>query len=223
MLATQYDTGSAAWEPQTPYDMAKGLAKWCNDASTICATVANHFGRGKAPPRDTVERMILARKQAKVRAIEAEPVPVVPDDTDERVAALFTAPVRQRDYIVIEQEVVEPVNPFLQSHRRSRAVIEWVARRFETNVDELLGRKRLKRLTGPRSLIYRTLSDWGLSSCEIGRRCNRDHSSVLHGFKMFDIYCKQWPDLLATYGELSALADEARADYAARAIEQDND
>ena len=59
-----------------------------------------------------------------------------------------------------------------------------VARYYGVNADELKGKSRQKQIVGPRQIaMYLMREDAHLSTPEIGRVLNRDHTTVLHALK----------------------------------------
>jgi chromosomal replication initiator protein len=64
------------------------------------------------------------------------------------------------------------------------AILLAVGRYFGINCDELKGKSRHKQIVGPRQIsMYLLREDAHLSTPEIGRLLNRDHTTVLHGLK----------------------------------------
>jgi chromosomal replication initiator protein len=66
----------------------------------------------------------------------------------------------------------------------STAILLAVARYYGINADDLKGRSRHKHIVGPRQIaMYLLREDGHLSTPEVGRLLNRDHTTVLHGMK----------------------------------------
>ena len=64
------------------------------------------------------------------------------------------------------------------------AILTAVARYFGINSDDLKGKARHKQIVGPRQVaMYLLREDGHLSTPEVGRLLNRDHTTVLHGMK----------------------------------------
>jgi chromosomal replication initiator protein len=64
------------------------------------------------------------------------------------------------------------------------AILLAVGRYYGVNADELKGKSRHKQIVEPRQIsMYLLREDAHLSSPEIGRLLNRDHTTVLHGLK----------------------------------------
>ena len=64
------------------------------------------------------------------------------------------------------------------------AILTAVARYFGVSVDELTGKSRRKQIVVPRqTAMYLLREDAHLSTPEVGRLLNRDHTTVLHGIK----------------------------------------
>jgi chromosomal replication initiator protein len=64
------------------------------------------------------------------------------------------------------------------------AVLTAVCRYFDVKVEELKGKARQKQIVVPRQMaMYLLREDAHLSTPEVGRHLNRDHTTVLHGIK----------------------------------------
>jgi chromosomal replication initiator protein len=64
------------------------------------------------------------------------------------------------------------------------AILTAVARYFGIKADDLKGKARHKHIVGPRQVaMYLLREDGHLSTPEVGRLLNRDHTTVLHGMK----------------------------------------
>jgi chromosomal replication initiator protein len=64
------------------------------------------------------------------------------------------------------------------------AILTAVARYFGIKADDLKGKARHKQIVGPRHVaMYLLREDGHLSTPEVGRLLNRDHTTVLHGLK----------------------------------------
>jgi chromosomal replication initiator protein len=64
------------------------------------------------------------------------------------------------------------------------AILTAVARYFGIKADDLKGKARHKQIVGPRQVaMYLLREDGHLSTPEVGRILNRDHTTVLHGVK----------------------------------------
>jgi chromosomal replication initiator protein len=65
-----------------------------------------------------------------------------------------------------------------------QAILLAVGRYYGINSDQLKGKSRHKQIVGPRQIsMYVLREDAHLSTPEIGRLLNRDHTTVLHGLK----------------------------------------
>ena len=72
------------------------------------------------------------------------------------------------------------------------AIMLAVARYYGIKTDDLRGKSRQKQIVEPRQIaMYMLREDAHLSTPEIGRLLNRDHTTVLHGLKqvVHDIAC----------------------------------
>jgi chromosomal replication initiator protein len=64
------------------------------------------------------------------------------------------------------------------------AILTAVSRYFGIKADDLKGKARHKQIVGPRQVaMYLLREDGHLSTPEVGRLLNRDHTTVLHGMK----------------------------------------
>jgi len=64
------------------------------------------------------------------------------------------------------------------------AILTAVARYFGIKADDLKGKARHKQIVGPRQVaMYLLREDGHLSTPEVGRLLNRDHTTVLYGMK----------------------------------------
>ena len=63
-------------------------------------------------------------------------------------------------------------------------VIQWVARKYKTKREDIVGRSRLADITKLRSLVLNIVYDkYDVSTPAIGRYFNMDHTSILHHIK----------------------------------------
>jgi chromosomal replication initiator protein len=66
----------------------------------------------------------------------------------------------------------------------SAAVLTAVSRYFDVKIDDIKGKARHKQIVVPRQIaMYVLREDAHLSTPEVGRILNRDHTTVLHGLK----------------------------------------
>jgi chromosomal replication initiator protein len=64
------------------------------------------------------------------------------------------------------------------------AILLAVARFYGIKIDDLKGKSRHKQIVAPRHIaMYLLREDGHLSTPEVGRLLNRDHTTVLHGIK----------------------------------------
>jgi hypothetical protein len=125
--------------------------------------------------------------------------------------------VRQRDYINVEgsgpvEHIKLPPLPdglFETRINIPARLIASVAEDFGLTPDELVSKSRFQTNAHARSVVIRLLFERGHSSTQIGRRLNRDHSSVLHARGMFDIYAKMNPVVGLSYERHALMMREA--------------
>jgi hypothetical protein len=151
--------------------------------------------------------MIAYRSNVALAAVYAPPL----DDPDDISAVIVRLqPERVRDYILIEPETPPP-NPFLQRFRLARAVAESVARDFDIRTADVIGASRRMIHVHARSVGRRLLADCGLGYAEIARRfCGTDHSTVIHGIKMFDTYAASSDIVADSYARHRVMLEAAR-------------
>lgn len=90
-----------------------------------------------------------------------------------------------------------------------RRILEGVAREFDISTDELLGHSRAKYLVYARCVAARLIRErcWENgepkhSTTVIGRIMNRDHSTICHTLRNFEMYRKRVPEVAAAYDAL---------------------
>lgn len=72
-------------------------------------------------------------------------------------------------------------------------LIAWVARSFGFTLDDVMGDGRANAIVRCRQTAYAILRAEGHDYALIGRWLGRDHSTVIHGCKLFDIHAKHAP------------------------------
>lgn len=85
---------------------------------------------------------------------------------------------------------------------------------FEVSEAELLGSKRPNDLAQIRRALWTCLREADWSYGQIGRRCGRDHSTVIHGIDRYHITAHE-ADFLAKVEQAKALAPEIASQRAA--------
>jgi len=81
---------------------------------------------------------------------------------------------------------------YQSADRARRQYYRKTRREAGLRVAELLGRDRRQRIIAYREGLYFLLHELGLSYPEIGSRLKRDHSTILHGAKVFETYLQQY-------------------------------
>lgn len=80
-----------------------------------------------------------------------------------------------------------PLTPVIPSPsptaRRYVHVLHEVATRHGVEVQDIVGRSRAKRLVAARQEAFYLMKEHGYSMSQIGRFCNRDHTTVMHGIE----------------------------------------
>lgn len=85
---------------------------------------------------------------------------------------------------------------------------------FEVSEAVLLKGKRTHDLTHVRRALWSALRDQGWTYGQIGRRCGRDHSTVIHGIDRYHVTAHE-PEFLAKVEAAKALAPEIATHRAA--------
>jgi chromosomal replication initiation ATPase DnaA len=75
----------------------------------------------------------------------------------------------------------EPSRP----HARVRKIVEPILRARETPWDDVISPSRRHELIATRIVVYVALHNAGFSMKQIGRFCERDHTTILH-------YLRKW-------------------------------
>ena len=209
MLATAYDPGEGAYDPETPSGYASTLAKSITDPSTIRAHTLSYFG--KAPSVETIRRMIDGHRAKRARHFTTRTDASMhynEDNDSGHWAVRVTDKKRERDYLDIPPP--PPKNPFLQRWRIAGAVAESVGEAFGVEPVQIMGKFRTRKHTHPRSVVYKLLIDWGLGYAEIGRRMgDRDHSTIVHGVNNTFPVAMRDEKARAIYAKHTALIAEA--------------
>jgi chromosomal replication initiator protein len=94
---------------------------------------------------------------------------------------------------------------------RPNAILLAVGRYYGVNADELKARSRHKQIVEPRQIaMYLLREDAHLSTPEVGRLLNRDHTTVLHGIKQVaDDIARDGPSRAAVRGVREVIAGGA--------------
>lgn len=228
MRAPDIRYNNELFDESTPKGMAYKLAKNITDVGAIRSYVLGFFGEEKTPSRETIADFIAYhRRPARGDAFANRTLGYYPETDDgqyrpeptaevlrearkqarRKTVEPFTEP-RQRDYIVIEAANDE--NPWLHPWRMSRCLIESICRDLDLDVRAVLGQRKTISLVKARFVVYKLLTEWGYSSSEVGHRAGgRDHSTVLHGLKQFQVHYERDPRIAATYDRHKALMLEA--------------
>ena len=179
-LSTAYDIGDGNFDTDSPSTYASRLAKSITDPSTIYAHTMNYYGR--APSVNTIRGMIKGHQgKGQIRQDRGgKPAKYNEDYDDGHWAVRVTDKKRQRDYLHIPPP--PPTNPFLKRWQLARSISESVGEAFGVPSAHIMGKQRTRKVTHPRSIVYKLLLEWGLAYAEIGRRMgDRDHSTIIHG------------------------------------------
>lgn len=90
-----------------------------------------------------------------------------------------------RDLIVLQEAVSWPPM-ILTPSGRIQQVIEDVALKYDVSCESILGEGRTQEVVEARQEVMWVLRARGLNYCAIGRRLNRDRTTVVHGIKAFE-------------------------------------
>ena len=132
------------------------------------------------------------------------------------IGAGYFAPFQYEAWARIPE--VEIVALYNRTEERARPLMAeyGVARYYGINADELKGKSRHKQIVEPRQLaMYLLREDAHLSTPEIGRLLNRDHTTVLHGLKqVVNDIARDGPSRAAVRGVREVIAGGSRRDHA---------
>jgi chromosomal replication initiation ATPase DnaA len=101
--------------------------------------------------------------------------------TQEYVMAVAMA---HPELIPPEKEIFDPYpKPYTKKDGGMALILQDVSRATHIPIKVLLGDCRLKKTVRARWEIYQRAKQAGYSLAEIGRRMNKDHTTVMHGLK----------------------------------------
>lgn len=134
--------------------------------TTTRATLSEHYKaiRSRLNPSPPVRRII-----------QTDPAPATPAPEPVTKHAPRPAVVRRPPPLT---PVVPPPSP---TARRYVHVLHDVATRHGVEVQDIVGRSRARRLVAARQEAFYLMKEHGYSLSQIGRFCNRDHTTVMHG------------------------------------------
>jgi chromosomal replication initiator protein len=102
---------------------------------------------------------------------------------------------------VIDQ--MTPVTPSGTRHISPKQVIDKVAKYYNLNSKDILGKSRIKDIKNARQIaMYLMNKELSLSTTKIGRELSKDHSTVIHGIDMVDKRLKEDFNLREQLSEL---------------------
>lgn len=64
-------------------------------------------------------------------------------------------------------------------------IFEIIAGEFDITVEMLMSKKKTENIIRARHTLYSTLNRLGMNKVETGRRLDRDHTSVIHGLRVY--------------------------------------
>ncbi len=76
------------------------------------------------------------------------------------------------------------------------------AEMFGLTIHQLIGKSRETRYIPARFLTVRALQELGMGPCEIGRRVNRDHSTIPHAIREANRLIAERQDMRLVYEEI---------------------
>jgi hypothetical protein len=152
-------------------------------------------------PDENANRMMMAHGSRQLlRAIRGEPEPLpLPRINPKKVRQSYV-PVSDRPPLAVPRVV--------------RDIIEAVAEAFEVHPDEMRGEGKAQTLVLARAVAIRLIRARTWESGEpkhslptIGRYLRRDHSSISHSLKNFDVYARHFPEIAEIYDRLNEGAE----------------
>jgi chromosomal replication initiation ATPase DnaA len=101
--------------------------------------------------------------------------------TQEYVMAVAMA---HPELVPLDKDIFDPYpTPYTKKDGAIALILQEVSKATHISIKELLGDSRLKKTVRARWEIYRRAKNAGYSLAEIGRRMNKDHTTVMHGLK----------------------------------------
>lgn len=187
-----------------PNEMARHLATYIKDPSTIRAYVLNNFAR--APSLDYIKAEIEKNNRPFSRDIE-EPQPSDAEEFAPTFRANRVKPVKAKPKPEpIPEEIVER---FLrlpeptQKHVKpdgAAFLVDSVGEDFQLSPKSMRGPSRFKCMFHARSVVVKLLREQGWSYPRIGRALGgRDHSTVINSHAMFETYAQRDSRVLESY------------------------
>lgn len=204
-----------------PIAYARQLATYIASPTKIESLTRVEFG--EAPPLRTIAEMRFAvereTKTFKRNARHWNKDSEARDGEDYVPPSFFKRPTprapRVTARIDFDPRPIEPhTNPFLQTWCLTRAVVASVATDFGLCAAHVAGKSRCRDYVWARAVAIRLLNECGLSAAGIGRKLDRDHSTILHALDSFPIYERQCEKVSASYLRHKALMAQAEASLA---------
>ncbi len=93
----------------------------------------------------------------------------------------------------IIRETAEQTDGFISKRRTvpAKKIIEKVAKYYDLEATDLLGKSRVKNIKNARQIaMYIMNEDMGMSTKQIGRELDKDHTTIMHGVRMVKQYLK---------------------------------
>jgi hypothetical protein len=215
----------------TPENYAKRIARHISDPSTIWARTADQFGRHRAPSLEQC-REWRAKHERKCVPAKPRPFPcghprdpmniIEYSDSKEKCLACYNAKATEREAVLraarerkhklaeeariaalraamaAQRACIEPI----ENHASGMEVLAGAAKAFQITLGELLGEARSPLYVSARAVAARLLQDGGASFPMIGRRMNRDHSSIVNLLAKWDQRVAKYPYMLTVYEAL---------------------
>lgn len=219
LSAAQRRYREVIFDESSPNGMAWRLAASLNDVGAIRSYVKGFFGEERTPSRATIADYIKQQDRLhRERRWKNKTLGYTPEDDDGEYHFQPAPELRKQIYCDMRAGVLsfsgpktgDSENPWLQTWRMSRAVIESVCADMNVSVEQVLGRSRAIRLAKPRYVIYELFREWGMSNELIGFRVGeRAHSSVASAWGKFAKYAQDDPVMARTYARHRQLMLEA--------------
>lgn len=190
-----------------PRTYASQLARYIRNASKVRALTMSEWGR--APSLEECAALI-AEAAAERERYRRESERLDPQDIDALdfvPSATEHAKRAQRAAMKIAAQVVElptepspanddhiPARPFLLNE-----IVEAIARTMKVTTADILGPCRSGQVIRARQVVCWVLSKRGQSYPQIGRRINRDHSTVISAVRRFETHATDRMRLVAEH------------------------
>ncbi len=131
--------------------------------------------------RSLRERAIDARRRLGLEKRPVVRIPIPRSEPDPEPVQNVEICLREHDWLLVSSPELAP--PVKAGQRYSvKQIIEQVATRYRVSFEQVVGRSHARQVTAARhEVFWRLHHELGMSFSAIGRKLDRDHSTILHG------------------------------------------